>query len=41
MDYSLKHNPDNKSSGFLTYDGNHWNQAGMDLVAEKMLKMFK
>lgn len=41
MDYSRKNNPDNKSSGFLTYDGNHWNQTGMDFVAEKMLKMFK
>lgn len=36
-----KHNPDNRSSGILTYDGNHFNQAGMDFVAEHMLKMFK
>lgn len=36
-----KNNPDNKSSGILTYDGNHFNQAGMDFVAEHMLKMFK
>jgi hypothetical protein len=34
-------NPDNKSSGILTYDGNHFNQAGMEFVAGHMLKMFK
>ena len=36
-----KHNPDNEPSGILTYDGNHWNQRGMDFVAEQMLSKFK
>ena len=36
-----KHNPDNKPSGILTYDGNHFNDAGHRFVAEQMLKMFK
>src|SRR5262249_10457969 len=35
------HNPDNKASGILTYDGNHFNDAGHKFVAEQMLKMFK
>lgn len=34
-------NPENKSSGVLTYDGNHWNDAGMRFVAAEMLKRFK
>ena len=34
-------NPDNKGSGILTYDGNHFNDAGMRFVAEQMLKAFK
>jgi lysophospholipase L1-like esterase len=41
MNYLREHNPDNKHSGFLTYDGNHFNQAGMNFVAEQMLKMLK
>jgi lysophospholipase L1-like esterase len=36
-----KNNPDNKPSGILTYDGNHFNQRGMDFVAEQMLSKFK
>jgi lysophospholipase L1-like esterase len=36
-----KHNPDNKPSGILTYDGNHFNQKGMDFVAQQMLTKFK
>jgi isoamyl acetate esterase len=36
-----EHNPDNKPSGILTYDGNHFNQRGMDFVAEQMLAKFK
>ena len=36
-----QHNPDNKPSGILTYDGNHFNQQGMDFVAEQMLSKFK
>ena len=41
VDYWKKNNPDNKGSGILTYDGNHWNQTGMQFVAEQMLKRFK
>jgi lysophospholipase L1-like esterase len=36
-----KNNPDNKGSGILTYDGNHFNQKGMEFVAEQMLSKFK
>jgi lysophospholipase L1-like esterase len=36
-----QHNPDNKGSGILTYDGNHFNDAGHRFVAEQMLKRFK
>ncbi len=36
-----KNNPDNKPSGILTYDGNHFNDAGHKFVAEQMLKKFK
>lgn len=36
-----EHNPGNKPSGILTYDGNHFNQKGHDFVAEQMLKMFR
>ena len=35
------HNPDNKGAGILTYDGNHFNQAGHDFVAERMLEKLK
>ena len=35
------HNPDNKASGILTYDGNHFNDAGHAFVAEQMLKKFR
>jgi lysophospholipase L1-like esterase len=41
VEHWKKNNPDNKSSGILTYDGNHFNQAGMEFVAAHMLKMFK
>lgn len=41
VEYWKKHNQANKSSGLLTYDGNHFNQTGMDYVAEQMLKKFK
>lgn len=34
-------NPDNKASGILTYDGNHFNDAGHQFVAEQMLRKFK
>lgn len=36
-----KNNPDNKPSGILTYDGNHFNDTGHQFVAEQMLKRFK
>jgi lysophospholipase L1-like esterase len=36
-----KNNPDNKPSNILTYDGNHFNDAGHQFVAEQMLKKFK
>jgi len=41
VEHWKKNNPDNLSSGILTYDGNHFNQAGMEFVAQHMLKMFK
>lgn len=41
VDYWKKNNPENKGSGILTYDGNHFNQKGMEFVAEQMLKKFK
>jgi len=36
-----KNNPDNKPNGILTYDGNHFNDAGHKFVADQMLKKFK
>jgi len=36
-----KNNLDNKPKGILTYDGNHFNDAGHQFVAEQMLKKFK
>lgn len=41
VEHWKKNNPDNKGSGILTYDGNHFNQAGMRFVAAQMLKMLK
>lgn len=41
VEHWKKNNPDNKGSGILTYDGNHFNDAGNKFVAEQMLKMFK
>ena len=41
IEYWKKNNPDNKPKGFLTYDGNHWNEEGHKYVAEQMLKKFK
>lgn len=35
--YWKKHNPENKDRGILTYDGNHFNEAGHKFVAEQML----
>jgi lysophospholipase L1-like esterase len=39
--YWKKNNPDNKATGVLTYDGNHFNQTGMEFVATQMLKMLQ
>lgn len=39
--YWKAHNPENKGAGILTYDGNHFNDAGMRFVAEQMLKKFE
>ncbi len=39
--YWKEHNPENRASGILTYDGNHFNQTGHQFVAEQMLKKFK
>jgi lysophospholipase L1-like esterase len=39
--YWKKNNPDNKPSGVLTYDGNHFNQRGHEFVAEQMLAIFR
>ncbi len=41
VDHWKANNPENKGSGILTYDGNHFNDAGMRFVAEQMLKRFK
>src|SRR5437764_17764 len=41
VEYWKKNNPDNKPSGILTYDGNHFNDAGHRFVAEQMLRKFK
>lgn len=41
VEHWRKNNPDNKGSGILTYDGNHFNDAGNKFVAEQMLKKFK
>jgi lysophospholipase L1-like esterase len=41
VEHWKKNNPDNKTSGILTYDGNHFNDAGHRFVAEQMLKTLK
>jgi lysophospholipase L1-like esterase len=41
VEHWKKNNADNKPNGILTYDGNHFNQKGMDFVAEMMLRKFK
>jgi lysophospholipase L1-like esterase len=41
VDYWKKNNPENKPSGLLTRDGNHFNDTGHEFVAEQMLKKFK
>jgi hypothetical protein len=39
--YWKEHNPNNMPSGILTYDGNHFYDAGHKFVAEQLLKKFK
>jgi lysophospholipase L1-like esterase len=39
--YWKKNNPENRTRGILTYDGNHFIDAGHRLVAEKILTKFK
>lgn len=39
--YWKKNNPDNMDKGFLTYDGNHFNDTGHQFVAEQMLKKLR
>src|SRR5262245_61073833 len=41
VEHWKKNNKDNKQSGILTYDGNHFNDAGHQFVAEQMLKKLK
>ena len=41
VEHWKKNNPENKPNGILTYDGNHFNDAGHQFVAEQMLKKFK
>jgi lysophospholipase L1-like esterase len=41
VEHWRKNNPGNLYSGILTYDGNHFNDAGHRFVAEQMLKRFK
>ena len=41
VEHWKKNNPDNKGSGILTHDGNHFNDAGHRFVAEQMLGKFK
>lgn len=41
IEYWKMHNPENKTKGFLTYDGNHWTEAGHKYVAEQMLRKFE
>jgi lysophospholipase L1-like esterase len=40
-DYWKQYNPENKPKGFLTYDGNHWTEAGHKYVMEQMMKKFR
>jgi lysophospholipase L1-like esterase len=39
--YWKEHNPSNQPKDILTYDGNHFNDKGHQLVAEQMLKRFQ
>ncbi len=39
LEYNLKHNPQNKESGILTYDRVHLNDAGNQLVADVLYQL--
>lgn len=41
VSYWKTNNPNNNTKDILTYDGNHFNDAGHKFVAEQMLKKFK
>jgi lysophospholipase L1-like esterase len=41
MDYISENNPNNESSGILTYDGVHLNETGNKLIAEGMINFIK
>ncbi len=41
VEHWKKNNPENKASGILTYDGNHFNDTGHQFVAKQMLKKFR
>ena len=41
LEYWKANNPENKPKGFLTYDGNHWTEAGHRYVADQMLKKLR
>ena len=41
IEYWKINNKENKKSGFLTYDDNHWTEVGHRFVADQMLKKFK
>jgi lysophospholipase L1-like esterase len=41
VEHWKKNNPDNKPNGILSYDGNHWNDAGHQFVAAQILNKFK
>ena len=41
LDYNLKNNPDNKSSGILTSDGVHLNARGNQFVANEIWKVIQ
>jgi lysophospholipase L1-like esterase len=41
VEHWKKHNPENRPRGILTYDGNHFNDAGHRFVAERMLEKLR
>ena len=41
MDYISVNNPNNNSSGVLTYDGVHLNEQGNKIIANEMIKFIQ